>query len=130
MELLIFDIPMVLVWLLLVRPQQKRMRDQQSLTQRAGIGDVVITAGGFIVTIMDEHDPDDASNGLAADEVLVAMSDDVEVVMLRRSIAQIRERWDGQYADGSFAEQSPQDAESEEFDSGAADAADDSADRD
>lgn len=104
MELLIFAVPMLLVWFLFIRPQQKRMREQQELTQQAGIGDVVATAGGFIVTVMDEPDPDDDSNGLAPDEVLVAMADGVEVVMLRRSIAQIRERWDGQYADGTYAD--------------------------
>ncbi len=95
MELLIFVIPMVVVWMLFIRPQQRKARDQQDLVHRAGVGDIVVTAGGFVVTIMDDHDPDDEANDLAEDEVLVALSEGVEVVMLRRSIAQIRERWVG-----------------------------------
>ncbi len=102
MEILVLPLAFLAMWMLLIRPQQKRQREQLALVQAADIGDEIITAGGFVVTIMDTHDPEDDSNGLRPDEVLVAFSEDLEVIMRRRSIAEIRNKWDGEYADGTF----------------------------
>ncbi|MEY2476114.1 MAG: preprotein translocase subunit YajC [Actinomycetota bacterium] len=37
-----------MMWLLLIRPQQQRVRRQQELLQALEVGDEVITAGGMI----------------------------------------------------------------------------------
>lgn len=101
MSILILVIPLLLLWLLVVRPQQRRVRDQQSLHMNAGFGDEVSTAGGFIGTIVDVHDPDNEQNDLEADEIMVALAEGFEVKMLRRGVAQIRTKWDGEYDDGT-----------------------------
>ncbi len=102
MELLVLPLVMLAMWALIIRPQQQRQKQQLILVQGAGIGDEIVTAGGFVGTIMDVHDPDNDDNGLRADEILLALASDVEVVLRRRSIAEIRERWDGQFADGTY----------------------------
>ena len=100
MGILILIIPVALLWLLIIRPQQRKMRDQVALTARAGFGDEIVTAGGFIATIVAEYDPDDDDNELERDEVVVALADGLEVHMLRRGIAQIRAPWDREYDAG------------------------------
>lgn len=114
MELLVFPLAFGAMWFFLIRPQQRRQKEQVALVQRAGIGDEVVTAGGFVVTIMDEFDPSDDDNDLQRDEVLVALSEGVEVVMRRRSIAEIRTPWDGEYADGTFDDELDDEAEGDE----------------
>lgn len=47
-----------LMWLLLVRPQQQRVRRQRELVMSLGVGEQVVTAGGVIgriVTLGDEE---------------------------------------------------------------------------
>ena len=104
MGILILIVPVALLWLLLIRPQQRRMREQAALTSVAGFGDEVVTAGGFIATIVAVHDPDDEDSELERDEVVVELADGLEVHMLRRGIAQIRHHWDGEYDDGTIDE--------------------------
>lgn len=123
MEILILPLAFLAMWMLLIRPQQKRQREQLALVQAADIGDEIVTAGGFVVTIMDTHDPEDDGNGLRPDEVLVAFSEDLEVVMRRRSIAEIRNKWDGEYSDGTFADDADLDDEADdEYDGDVVDA--------
>lgn len=43
----------VLFYFLLIRPQQKRARDQRQLVDSLSVGDLVITIGGFHGTIRD-----------------------------------------------------------------------------
>ena len=44
------------MWLLLIRPQQQRVRRQQALLQSLEVGDEVITAGGMIGRIRSLDD--------------------------------------------------------------------------
>ena len=104
MEILIFVVPLALLWLVLIRPQQRKMKEQQLVTRQASFGDEVVTAGGFVATIVQVSDPDDDDNDLAANEIVVALADGVEVTMLRHGISQIRTEWDGTYDDGSVEE--------------------------
>jgi preprotein translocase subunit YajC len=55
-SLLFFLVPLVLLWVLLVRPQQQRMRQAQALVASLEVGDDVITAGGIYGTITDTDD--------------------------------------------------------------------------
>ena len=102
MEILIFVVPLLLLWLVLFRPQPRRMKETQRMTQQADFGDEIATAGGLVGTIVEVSDPDDDDNKLKSDEVMVALADGVEVMVLRRGIAQIRNKWDGEYDDGSI----------------------------
>ena len=53
-------LPLVLIvgmmWLLLIRPQQQRVRRQQALLASLEVGDEVVTAGGLIGRIVDLDD--------------------------------------------------------------------------
>jgi preprotein translocase subunit YajC len=46
----------VLFYFLLIRPQQKRARAQRDLTQSIGVGDMVVTIGGFHGTVTQVND--------------------------------------------------------------------------
>ena len=45
-----------LMWALLIRPQQRRVRDHQQLVATLGAGDEVITSGGIVGTIVSVVD--------------------------------------------------------------------------
>ena len=56
---LLFIIPMFLImYMLLIRPQQKRVREQQALQRAVDVGDEIITTSGIygVITAMDEED--------------------------------------------------------------------------
>ncbi|MGI9033347.1 MAG: preprotein translocase subunit YajC [Acidimicrobiales bacterium] len=55
-SLLFFLVPLVLLWVLLVRPQQQRMRQAQALAASLEVGDDVVTAGGIYGSITDTDD--------------------------------------------------------------------------
>lgn len=56
MSVLLFLVPLVLLWVLLVRPQQQRMRQAQAMVASLEVGDEVVTAGGIYGTIIDADD--------------------------------------------------------------------------
>ena len=48
----------LLMWVLLIRPQQQRVRRQQLLVRALEVGDSVITIGGIYGTIVELDDED------------------------------------------------------------------------
>ena len=46
------------MWLLVIRPQQQRLRAQRELVMSLEVGDRVVTAGGVIGTIVELDDRD------------------------------------------------------------------------
>ena len=67
-----------MMWLLLIRPQQQRVRRQQELLQALEVGDEVITAGGMVGRIR-------AMNG---DRVEIELGPGVVVEFLRGAVSQ------------------------------------------
>jgi preprotein translocase subunit YajC len=67
-----------LMWLLLIRPQQRRVRQHQAVVAALQAGDEVITAGGIHGTVTDVED----------DTVLIEISPDVIVRVLTGAISQ------------------------------------------
>jgi preprotein translocase subunit YajC len=65
------------MWLIVIRPQRRKQRMQQSMQTELAIGDEILTAGGVYgkVTRIDE------------DEVGVEIAPSVEVRLARRAIA-------------------------------------------
>ncbi|MGI9120614.1 MAG: preprotein translocase subunit YajC [Acidimicrobiales bacterium] len=51
MELIPFVLLLALMWFLLIRPQQARLRKQRELVASVQVGDEVLTAGGVIGTV-------------------------------------------------------------------------------
>ena len=76
--LILFPLMFVVMWLLFVRPQQRRVRAQQALLAQLQAGDEVVTSSGLIGTITAVGD----------DEVVVELSPGVQVRLLRGAVAQ------------------------------------------
>lgn len=74
-----FILMFLIMYLLLIRPQQKRQREQQQMLDELQSGDKVVTQGGIIGTI----------SGLKADVVTVKIADNVKVEVQRSSISRV-----------------------------------------
>ena len=74
--LLIFGI----MYFLLIRPQQKKMREHQAMVNGLRRGDKVVTAGGMFGKVVKVHDEG---------EVEVEIADGVKVRMVQSTIAQV-----------------------------------------
>ena len=78
MSALLFLLPLILLWVLMIRPQQQRMRQTREMAASLAPGDEVVTAGGIYGTVT-------AADG----EVLsVEIAPGVVVRVLRGAIAQ------------------------------------------
>ena len=80
MALLLPIIVFVGMYFLILRPQQKRMKEREAMVRAAGVGDEVATVGGVIGVIVAEED-----------EIVVSLEvdTDVELRVQRRSIGEI-----------------------------------------
>ncbi|MEE9521556.1 MAG: preprotein translocase subunit YajC [candidate division NC10 bacterium] len=84
-----FLIPLALMfaifYFILIRPQQKKQRDHQSMLKALKTGDQIVTAGGIYGTIVDidEH------------KVKIKIADNVKIELTRPSI-QSRLGWEGE----------------------------------
>jgi preprotein translocase subunit YajC len=74
--LLIFGI----MYFLLIRPQQKKMKEHQAMVTGLRRGDKVVTAGGMFGKVIKVHDEG---------EVEVEIADGVKVRMVQSTIAQV-----------------------------------------
>ncbi|MDC1481272.1 preprotein translocase subunit YajC [Ascidiaceihabitans sp.] len=74
--LLIFGI----MYFLLIRPQQKKMREHQAMVNGMRRGDKVVTAGGMFGKVVKVHDEG---------EIEVEIADGVKVRMVQSTIAQV-----------------------------------------
>lgn len=76
-----FILVFVIMWFLVVRPQQRRARDHQNMIKAVRRGDTVVSSGGILgrVTKVTE-DP----------ELEMEIADGVRVKLLRSMIAEVR----------------------------------------
>jgi preprotein translocase subunit YajC len=88
MEAIIQFVPFVLIfvimWFLILRPQQRRVRAHQEMIKNVRRGDMVVTSGGIIgkVTKVLEDSAD----------VEVEIADNVKVKVARAMIAEVRSK--------------------------------------
>ncbi|HET8811020.1 MAG TPA: preprotein translocase subunit YajC [Gaiella sp.] len=77
-QLILLLAMLVLLWVLLIRPQRARQRQQQDLLSNVDPGDEIITVGGLygIVQEIDEED-----------DLIVEIADAVHVRIARRAVA-------------------------------------------
>ncbi|HEY3484195.1 MAG TPA: preprotein translocase subunit YajC [Ilumatobacteraceae bacterium] len=68
----------VAMYFLLIRPQRRRVRDQQSLQRSIQIGDEVVTAAGIFGTITGEDDESDAW--------WIEVDDDIQIRVLKAAV--------------------------------------------
>src|SRR5687767_12570183 len=77
MNLIVLPLLFVLMWFLLIRPQQQRARKQQELIASIGVGDEIVTAGGMLGTV----------TGADADRLLVEVAPGVELRLVRGAVS-------------------------------------------
>jgi preprotein translocase subunit YajC len=76
MGLLLIPLILVVMYLLLLRPQQQRVRRQRELVMSIDVGDEVVTAGGMIGRVVE----------LSDDRAWIEVADDVVIEILRIAI--------------------------------------------
>jgi len=74
-----------IMYFLMIRPQQKRMKDHRELIAGIRRGDTVVTSGGIIgkVTKVDEH------------EVQVEIAEGVKIKIIRSTVSEVRSKGEG-----------------------------------
>ena len=65
------------LWLIVIRPQRRKQKQQQSMQTELAIGDEIVTAGGVYGTVTQISD----------DDVRVEIAPNVEIRLARRAIA-------------------------------------------
>ena len=81
MSLLPFALIFVIMYFLILRPQQKRVKTHQEMVKNVRRGDTVVTNGGLIgrvAKVVDDH------------EIEIEIADDVRVRQQRSMIAEVR----------------------------------------
>ena len=77
-----FVLIFVIMWFLIIRPQQRRVREHREMINNVRRGDTVVTSGGIIgkvTRVLDE-----------AAELEVEIADGVKVKLVRGMIAEVR----------------------------------------
>ncbi len=77
-QLILLVALLVLLWVLLIRPQRTRQRQQQELLGSVEVGDEILTVGG-IYGIVQEIDEED--------DLVVEIADGIHVRIARRAVA-------------------------------------------
>jgi preprotein translocase subunit YajC len=80
-------LPLVLImgvfYFLLIRPQQRKMKEHQEMLKKVAKGDTVVTSGGLIGKVIKVVDDG---------ELQVEVGENVKVRVLRTGIAEVRAR--------------------------------------
>jgi preprotein translocase subunit YajC len=82
-QLLPFALIFVIMYFLILRPQQKRVKSHQEMVKNVRRGDTVVTNGGLIgrvAKVVDDH------------EIEIEIADDVRVRQSRGMIAEVRSK--------------------------------------
>ncbi|MCH8858756.1 MAG: preprotein translocase subunit YajC [Proteobacteria bacterium] len=78
-------IPLILLfgifYFLIIRPQQKRVKQHQAMVDSVRRGDTVVTAGGLIGRVTKVKDDG---------EIVVELADDVQVRVVKSTLSQVR----------------------------------------
>ncbi len=87
-EFLQSPIPMLIaifaiMYFLLLRPQQQRMKQHKQMVENVRRGDTVVTAGGVIARVVKVPQKDDP-------EITVEIADGVQIRVLRSTLSEVR----------------------------------------
>jgi preprotein translocase subunit YajC len=78
-----FILIFVIMWFLIIRPQQKRVREHQEMIKAIRRGDTVVTAAGFVGKVTKVIDDT---------EVEIEIADNVRVRAVRSTISDVRSK--------------------------------------
>jgi preprotein translocase subunit YajC len=70
---------LVVMYVLMIRPQRRRQQEQASMIEGAGVGDDILTTGGIYGTVTHAE----------GDDIVVEIADGLSVHMTRRGIAAV-----------------------------------------
>jgi len=76
-----FVLIFVIMWFLIIRPQQKRAREHQDLIKNVRRGDVIVSSGGIVGRVTKVTDDP---------EIEVEIADGVRVKLVRAMISEVR----------------------------------------
>jgi preprotein translocase subunit YajC len=77
-----FILIFVIMWFLIIRPQQRRVREHREMVNNVRRGDTVVTTGGIIAKVTRAAED--------ATELEVEIADGVRVKLVRGMIAEVR----------------------------------------
>ena len=77
-----FILIFVIMWFLIIRPQQRRAKEHQELVRNVRRGDTVVTSGGILGRVSKVTDE--------AAEIEVEIADNVKVKVVRTMISEVR----------------------------------------
>ncbi|QFU09010.1 preprotein translocase subunit YajC [Rhodobacteraceae bacterium THAF1] len=79
-------VPLILIfaimYFLLIRPQQKKVKEHQKMVEALRRGDQIVTAGGLVGKVVKVHEG----------EAEVELADNVKVRVIKSTIAQVRSK--------------------------------------
>ncbi len=84
-QLLPFIMILLIMYFLIIRPQQKRLKDHREMIASIRRNDTVVTAGGMIGKVYKL---------VGDDELLVELAEGVRVRVVRSTVAEVRTRGD------------------------------------
>jgi preprotein translocase subunit YajC len=82
LQLIPFVLIFVIMWFLIIRPQQRRVKEHQEMIKNVRRGDTVVTSGGIIGKVTKVLED--------AADIEVEISDGVKVKVARTMIAEVR----------------------------------------
>jgi preprotein translocase subunit YajC len=91
-SLLPFVLIFVIMYFLILRPQQKRVKQHQEMVKNLRRGDTVITSGGLIGKVTKVVDDE---------QIEVELADDLRVRQMRSMIAEVRAKGEPVKDDGA-----------------------------
>ena len=84
LQLVPFVLIFVIMWFLIIRPQQRRAKEHQELIRNVRRGDTVVTSGGIIGKV--------TKAGADDGEIEVEIADGVRVKLVRSMISDVRSK--------------------------------------
>jgi preprotein translocase subunit YajC len=83
LQLVPFLLIFVIMWFLIIRPQQRRVKDHQEMIKNVRRGDTVVTTGGIVGKVTKATDDP---------ELELEIADGVRVKLVRSMISEVRTR--------------------------------------
>jgi preprotein translocase subunit YajC len=80
-QLMSFILIFVIMYFLILRPQQKRVKQHQEMVKNVRRGDTVVTSGGLVGKVVKVLDDD---------QIEIEIADDVRVRQMRQMVADVR----------------------------------------
>jgi len=72
-----------IMYFLLIRPQQQKMKEHRKMIDAVSRGDTVVTAGGIVAKVAKPVKPEDT-------EITVEIADNVQIKVMKGTLSEVR----------------------------------------